>query len=74
MDVVLSRYFAIRVEQIDRNLYWHYPHYHAGGDSPYSAIRSDSFRLIEFHEDDSVQLYNLANDIGEQNDLADNHA
>ena len=21
---------------IDRSLYWHYPHYHAGGDGPYS--------------------------------------
>ncbi|WP_253158120.1 sulfatase [Stieleria tagensis] len=54
----------------DRNLYWHYPHYHAGGDGPYSAIRSGDYRLIEFHEDNSIHLYNLANDIGEQHDLA----
>lgn len=56
---------------LDRDLYWHYPHYHAGGDSPYSAIRSGEWRLIEFHEDDSVELYNLADDLGEQNDLAE---
>lgn len=56
--------------EFDRNLYWHYPHYHAGGDGPYSAVRSGHYRLIEFHEDNSVQLYDLANDIGEQTNLA----
>jgi arylsulfatase A len=56
--------------KLDRDLFWHYPHYHAGGDSPYSAIRSGDFRLIEFHEDDSIQLYNLAEDIGEQRDVS----
>ncbi|MEZ6138512.1 MAG: sulfatase [Pirellulaceae bacterium] len=56
--------------KLDRDLFWHYPHYHAGGDSPYSAIRSGDLRLIEFHEDNSIQLYNLAEDIGEQRDLS----
>jgi arylsulfatase A len=56
--------------EIERDLFWHYPHYHAGGDGPYSAIRSGNFRLIEFHEDKSLRLYDLAKDIGEQNDLS----
>ncbi|NND99882.1 MAG: sulfatase [Pirellulaceae bacterium] len=55
---------------LDRNLYWHYPHYHAGGDGPYSAVRSGPFRLIEFHEDNSIRLYNLESDLGERNDLS----
>ena len=55
---------------INRNLYWHYPHYHAGGDGPYSAVRSGDYRLIEFHEDNSVQLYNLADDLREETDLS----
>ena len=53
-----------------RRLFWHYPHYHAGGDGPYSAVRDDNYRLIEFHEDNSVRLYDLAQDIGEQHDLS----
>ena len=57
--------------QFERDLFWHYPHYHAGGDSPYSAIRSGNWRLIQFHEDDSLALYNLANDLGEKLNLAD---
>ena len=56
--------------EMDRNLYWHFPHYHAGGDGPYSAVRAQNYRLIEFHEDDSVRLYDLASDPGENNDLA----
>jgi arylsulfatase A-like enzyme len=56
--------------KLNRDLYWHYPHYHAGGDSPYGAIRSGKWRLVEFYEDDSVELYDLSKDIGEQNNLA----
>ncbi|MBC8354057.1 MAG: sulfatase [Planctomycetes bacterium] len=55
---------------LGRDLYWHYPHYHAGGDSPYSAVRSGNWRLVEFHEDDRVELYDLAKDIGELHDLS----
>ncbi|NND98793.1 MAG: sulfatase, partial [Pirellulaceae bacterium] len=55
---------------LDRNLYWHYPPYHAGGDGPDSAVRSGPFRLIEFHEDNSIRLYNLESDLGERNDLS----
>jgi arylsulfatase A-like enzyme len=56
---------------LDRDaLYWHYPHYHAGGDSPYSAIRAGPWRLIEFYEDDRVELYNLERDLGESTNLA----
>ena len=56
---------------IERNLYWHYPHYHAGGDSPYSAVRTGWWRLIEFHEENGLALYDLKRDIGEKTNLAD---
>lgn len=53
-----------------RELYWHYPHYHGGGATPYGAIRSGNWRLVEFYEDNRVELYNLADDAGELHDLA----
>lgn len=59
---------------IERDLFWHYPHYHAGGDGPYSAIRSREWRLIEFHETGNLALYNLAEDLGEQANLATQEA
>jgi arylsulfatase A len=56
---------------LDRDLFWHFPHYHAGGDSPYTTIRSKNWRLIEFHEDGALELYNLADDIGEAKNRAE---
>ena len=51
-------------------IYWHYPHYHPGGATPYSAVREGDWRLVEFFEDNHVELYNLKDDIGETTDLA----
>lgn len=51
-------------------VYWHYPHYHPGGATPYGAIREGDWKLIEFFEDNRIELYNLRDDIGEANDLA----
>ena len=53
-----------------RNAYWHYPHYHGSTWRPGAAIRSGKWKLIEFYEYDQVELYDLSNDIGEQNDLS----
>jgi len=51
-------------------IFWHYPHYHPGGATPYSAIRSSDFRLVHFYEDGRDELYDLANDVSETKDLA----
>ncbi|MHC4585019.1 MAG: sulfatase [Planctomycetota bacterium] len=54
--------------------YWHYPlekpHF-LGGHSA-GAIRKGNFKLIEFFDTGKVELYNLANDISEQHNLAAN--
>lgn len=51
-------------------LYWHYPHYSDQGGTPSGAIREGDWKLIEFFEDDHVELYNLKLDPGEQYDFA----
>jgi arylsulfatase A len=55
-------------------IYWHYPHYHPGGATPYSAIREGDWKLLHFFEDDRVELYNLKNDMSEKMDLAQSNA
>lgn len=55
-------------------IYWHYPHYHPGSATPYSAVREGDWKLIHFFEDDHVELYNLKVDLGEKNDLANANA
>jgi uncharacterized sulfatase len=49
-------------------LYWHLPHYHHS--TPASAIRRGDWKLIEFFEDNALELYHLATDPGEQANLA----
>ena len=52
--------------------YWHYPlekpHF-LGGHSA-GAIRQGNFKLIEFFDNGQVELYNLADDISEEHNLA----
>lgn len=54
-------------------IFWHYPHYHLEGSTPHSAVRYEDWKLIRLYEDDSYQLYNLANDLGETKDLSVNN-
>lgn len=51
-------------------IYWHYPHYNVLPQTPYGAIRKGDYKLIEFDEDQRVELYNLKNDLGETTNLA----
>ncbi len=51
-------------------IYWHYPHYGNQGGSPGGAVRLGDWKLIEFYEDNHLELYNLKQDPGEQHDLA----
>ena len=53
-------------------LYWHYPHYNRHPHSdPSGVVRAGDWKLIESFESGELQLYNLAADIGEANNLAE---
>ncbi|MEM1067517.1 MAG: sulfatase [Planctomycetota bacterium] len=64
---------ALKQERYDRGpLYWHFPHYsNHGFQSPGGAIRSGRYKLLQYYENGTLQLFDLENDIGEKNDLAD---
>jgi arylsulfatase A len=64
---------ALKAEDYDRGpIYWHFPHYsNHGFQSPGGAIRFGRYKLLEYYENGTVQLFDLENDIGEQNDLAE---
>ena len=53
----------------ERALYWHYPHYYPTT-TPVSALREGDWKLISYYQEDRVELFNLADDLGESNDLA----
>jgi arylsulfatase A-like enzyme len=51
-------------------LFWHQPHYTNQGGTPGGAVRKGDFKLIEFYEDERVELYRLPDDAGENRDLS----
>ncbi|MBN1908980.1 MAG: sulfatase [Pirellulales bacterium] len=51
-------------------LYWHFPHYMNQGGAPCGAIRQGDWKLIEWFEDGRLELFNLADDLGETTNLA----
>ncbi|MBA2491500.1 MAG: sulfatase [Gammaproteobacteria bacterium] len=70
--VSLAPLFAGR-DQIKRDaLYWHYPlaEPHFLGGRSAAAMRHDNYKLIEFLDTGEMELYNLAEDIGESKNLA----
>jgi arylsulfatase A len=54
-------------------LFWHYPHYSNQGGRPGGAIRAGNYKLIEFYEDGRRELFDLARDASENNNLAESN-
>lgn len=54
-------------------LFWHYPHWGNQGGIPSAAIRDGDWKLIDYYWKKSPELYDLAKDPGERNNLADKH-
>ena len=52
------------------SLFWHFPHYRESDIKPYSIVRAGDWKLIRRYEGKRYKLYNLADDIGERDDLA----
>ena len=59
-------------------IFWHFPAYLEANygwkgiwrTTPAGAVRKGNWKLIEYFEDGTLELYNLKDDIGEENNLA----
>jgi arylsulfatase A-like enzyme len=58
-------------ELAPRPLFWHFPNYTNQGGRPGGAMREGDWKLVEQYEDGKAELYNLAQDISETHDVAD---
>lgn len=58
----------------ERPLFWYYPHYSNQGTTPASAIRHGKYKLINHYESDTLELYDLAQDISESNNIIDSYS
>ncbi len=50
-------------------LYFHYPHYYQTT-TPVSALRKGDWKLLEYYEDNRLELFNLKQDPGETQDIS----
>jgi arylsulfatase A-like enzyme len=58
-------------ERLQREaLFFHFPHYHGSGNRPSGAVRFGDLKLIEWFEDGKAELYDLAADPEESEDLS----
>jgi len=55
----------------NRPVFWHYPHFSNQLGRPAGAVRLGDYKLVELYETGKLELYNLAEDISEANDLSD---
>lgn len=81
-ESILSYLLTQKAEKnlIDRPLYWCFPIYLEGGNKetndpvfrtrPGETIRKGDWKLHYYFEDNSIQLYNLKDDIGEKTNIA----
>ncbi len=80
----LSSVLEGKVETLERPLFWHFPIYlqaYNVNDNenrdplfrtrPGSVIRKGDWKLHYYFEDDGIELYNLSEDIGENNNLVE---
>ena len=54
----------------ERALCWHYPHYGNQGGAPAAAIRRGNWKLVEWMEDQRIELFELSGDVGELNNVS----
>jgi arylsulfatase A-like enzyme len=52
-------------------LIWHFPHYNNQGGRPGGAVRDGDWKYLEYYDTGESQLFDLAADVGETNNLAD---
>ncbi len=57
------------VERPREELVFHFPHYQS--DTPHSALLLDSWKIMHFYETGETHLFDLADDIAERRDLAE---
>jgi arylsulfatase A-like enzyme len=68
--VSLAGLLTGRSDAPQRSLVWHFPHYTNQGSRPAGAVRDGVWKFIQHYEDQRVELFNLADDVGETNNLA----
>ncbi len=60
-------------KNMNRPIFWYYPHYSNQGGKPSAALRKGNYKLIYYYEDQSLELFDLSKDVSEKNDISKNN-
>lgn len=52
--------------KLERDLFWHFPHYRLNDIVPYAIVRSGDYKLIHYFDGSEGELYNLNYDMEEK--------
>jgi arylsulfatase A len=55
--------------EIQRDLFWHFPHYREKTVTPYSIVRSGDYKMIYYFDGTEAELFDLSNDPLEEKNL-----
>lgn len=58
-----------QLDRSDRPLFWHYPNYY--NQQAFSSVRLGDWKLVYWHDNPRLELYNIRHDLGEANNLVD---
>jgi len=58
-------------DRSERMLFWHYPNFY--NQPAFSSVRHGDWKLIYWHGNQNIELFNLNSDIGETTDLSEKH-
>lgn len=58
-------------KMVERDLFWHFPHYRQDDVDPYTIVRSGPYKLIYYYDNTPSELYHLIEDVSEANNLAE---
>lgn len=60
-----------KMQDNERPLFWHYPHFSNQLGRPAGSVRMGDFKLVELYETGTLELFNLKEDVSESNNLSE---
>ncbi|GAA0880620.1 sulfatase [Algoriphagus jejuensis] len=57
-------------QSLERDLFWHFPHYRSPNVTPHSVVRSGDYKLIYYFDGTESELFDLSNDPMEEHNLS----
>lgn len=56
-------------QTLERDLFWHFPHYREPNVTPHSVVRSGDYKLIYYFDGTEAELFDMSNDPLEEKNL-----